>query len=242
MVCHCLLIETDDGLVLVDTGLGTEAVRSPHRWLGLGWLAVSHPRLDVAETARYQVEALGFAASDVRHILLTHLDLDHAGGLADFPQARVHVMATEFALAVSPHRPSEHRRYRGIQWAHDPRWVLHEAQGEGWFGFEGVRAIEGLGDEILMVPLAGHTTGHAGVAIRTGDGWLLHAGDAYFARAELENPSPPLPLALMHCFMESDRTARLQNLARLHELDRTQGEAIRIFCAHDPLELERFQG
>ncbi|MFD0510570.1 MBL fold metallo-hydrolase [Streptomyces aureus] len=31
---------------------------------------------------------LGYAVDDVRHIVLTHLDLDHAGGLPDFPRAR----------------------------------------------------------------------------------------------------------------------------------------------------------
>ncbi len=32
---------------------------------------------------------------------------------------------------------------------------------------------------------AGHTLGHAGVAIDTPQGWLLHAGDAYLHRDEL---------------------------------------------------------
>jgi glyoxylase-like metal-dependent hydrolase (beta-lactamase superfamily II) len=51
-------------------------------------------------------------------------------------------------------------------------------------GFEAVRDLDGLPPEILLVPLAGHTWGHSAVAIDTGDGWLLHAGDAYFFRGE----------------------------------------------------------
>ena len=42
-----------------------------------------------------------------------------------------------------------------------------------------------------MVPLPGHTLGHAGVAIDTPDGWLLNAGDAYFYRHEMD-PEPAL--------------------------------------------------
>ena len=39
---------------------------------------------------------------------------------------------------------------------------------------------------MLLVPLAGHTWGHSGVAIaEDGGGWLLHAGDAYFYRGEV---------------------------------------------------------
>ena len=36
-------------------------------------------------------DGAGFRREDVRHILVTHLDFDHAGGLPDFPDAVVHV-------------------------------------------------------------------------------------------------------------------------------------------------------
>src|SRR3954447_15217306 len=79
MVCHCLLVETDDGLLLVDTGVG------PKNTLPLPFLAITNPTLDIAETAARQVVQLGYKVDDVRHIALTHMDLDHAGGLRDFP-------------------------------------------------------------------------------------------------------------------------------------------------------------
>jgi glyoxylase-like metal-dependent hydrolase (beta-lactamase superfamily II) len=37
---------------------------------------------------------------DVRHIVLTHLDFDPAGGLGDFPHATVHMLADERDYAV----------------------------------------------------------------------------------------------------------------------------------------------
>jgi len=89
---HCLLIETERGLVLVDTGYGVQDVRHPRSRLSLTWPTVLNVRLREQETALHQIEALGFSARDVRHIVLTHLDFDHAGGLEDFPEARVHVM------------------------------------------------------------------------------------------------------------------------------------------------------
>ena len=59
------------------------------------------PRL-IEETAIYQVEKLGFSRNDVRHIILTHLHNDHAGGLRDFPHAKVHVHKLEYEAIQSP--------------------------------------------------------------------------------------------------------------------------------------------
>lgn len=84
MVCHCLLLEAPDGLLLVDTGLGLDALQAPGELLGAAFLQGARPRLDPEETALRQIERLGFSADDVRHIVLTHLDLDHAGASATF--------------------------------------------------------------------------------------------------------------------------------------------------------------
>jgi hypothetical protein len=138
MCCHCLLIEGDDGLVLVDSGLGVEDVNEPRR-LGFLFNTMVRPRLDVAETALRQVADLGFRPSDVRHIVPTHLDLDHAGGLSDFPDAAVHVFNAE--LRAASHRSSlmERNRYRKVQIDAVKTWAAVEEEGESWFGFSAVR-------------------------------------------------------------------------------------------------------
>jgi glyoxylase-like metal-dependent hydrolase (beta-lactamase superfamily II) len=157
LCCHCLLIETAQGLVLVDSGLGTDDIARPAR-LGRAFVAGIRPRLLEHETAIAQVRALGFAAADVRHIVVTHLDLDHAGGLADFPQAQVHVFDAELEAALAPDL-RERMRYQSAQWAHGPQWVRHRVEGEHWHGFEAIRAIPGLDPDLLLVPLTGHTRG-----------------------------------------------------------------------------------
>src|SRR5436309_11762311 len=101
VVCHVLLIEAPDGLVLVDTGFGTADITNPRELAG-PFKAMRRPRLDPSETALSQVRAAGFGPADVRHILMTHLDLDHAGGLPDFPQAEVHLFAPEHEAMLSP--------------------------------------------------------------------------------------------------------------------------------------------
>jgi glyoxylase-like metal-dependent hydrolase (beta-lactamase superfamily II) len=239
LVCHCLLIETDNGLVLVDSGLGTGDVTDPDATLDRGWRRLARPVLDIGETALHQVEGLGFRASDVRHVVLTHLDLDHGGGLRDFPDAQVHVLRTELEAALNARSGSERTRYPRGQWAHGPKWAPHDPQGEEWLGFQAVRDIPGLPPEILLVPLIGHTVGHTGVAVREHDRWLLHAGDAYFFHGEMRPDAPWCTpgLRLMQRRVETVRGMRLANQDRLRELVRSHGDEITVFNAHDPVQL-----
>ncbi|MEU8510603.1 MBL fold metallo-hydrolase [Kitasatospora sp. NPDC048722] len=238
---HCLLIEGADGLVLVDTGFGTDDVARPRERLGRRFLATVRPRLTPARTALHQVRALGHDPRDVRAVVLTHLDPDHAGGLGDFPQAEVHVLADELRAARAGHTFNERDRYRPAQWAHGPRWVEHrpDAATEDWYGFRAMPVLPEAGADVLLVPLAGHTRGHSGVAVRTGDRWLLHAGDAYFNHADIAPGSPrrPAGLTAFQRLMAVDNPARLHNLDRLRALQRTRSADVRIICAHDPAYL-----
>src|SRR5687767_9291164 len=95
MVCHCLLVEAPSGLILVDTGLGTDDLDQGAARLGRLFMSATAPRRGREETALARVQALGLAPEDVRHLVPTHLDLDHAGGFPDFPNAEIHVHATE---------------------------------------------------------------------------------------------------------------------------------------------------
>jgi glyoxylase-like metal-dependent hydrolase (beta-lactamase superfamily II) len=238
MVCHCLLAETNDGLVLVDTGIGLGDIASPIR-LGRKWVRQTTPRLDPAETAVRQVKALGFSPADVRHILLTHLDRDHAGGIPDFPKAKVHVHRREHDMAVANKIAAPRGRYITGQWQHGPDWAFYGEGGEDWFGFKGVRALGGREPDILMIPLPGHTLGHCGIAVRGKDKWFLHAGDAYFFHGELQpRPHMPFVLGIFQRRADMDRTTRISNRERLRSLKAAHGADVTIFNSHDPVDYE----
>ncbi len=243
LVCHCLLIEAKDGLVLVDSGMGLQDMAEPAKRLGRAFVAAMGATLDERHTAVRQVEALGHRREDVRHIVLTHLDLDHAGGLSDFPHATVHVYADELRAAQAPRGLKEKERYRSIQWAHGPKWAPHETKGETWFGFDCVRELPGLPPEVLLVPLLGHSRGHAAVAVQTKDAWRLHAGDAYFFHGEVNAaaPSCPAPLRLFQWAVQVDARARLSNQERLRDLVKAHGAQVQVFSAHDVVEFERLR-
>src|ERR1051326_5713955 len=107
---HCLLGEDGRRLVLVDTGIGLEDVQRPMERIGRELIEMAGFHFDEAETAIRQIERLGYDPADVTDIVLTHGDPDHAGGLSDFPNARVHIAAEELAAMKAGHW-----RYRAPQ-------------------------------------------------------------------------------------------------------------------------------
>jgi glyoxylase-like metal-dependent hydrolase (beta-lactamase superfamily II) len=243
-VCHCLLVETDaDGLVLVETGFGLGDIEHPRESLENDFLAFAEPVLDPEETAIRQVARLGFSPADVRHIVLTHLHRDHTGGLPDFPHAKIHLHEAEYQAVTDPsaeHHQHSLDRFMKAHHAHGPRWAPSQPGGS-WFGTDDAAKLEGLPDDILLIPLPGHTPGHSGVAVRLADHWLLHAGDAYFYHGEIE-ADPPVSHPELDFIQEDaqvDRNLRLEGLRRLRELHREHGDEVEIFSAHDPWEFQR---
>lgn len=167
------------------------------------------------------------------------LDPSQVGrGLRDFPWATVHIHGPELQTATAHNTPW---RYRPLHWAHQPAWAVYtEPSGQSWFGFEAVRNLQGLTADILIIPLAGHTTGHAGVAINTGAGWLLHAGDAYFSHRQMaSSPHCPPGVRAFQAWVDTHRGQRRRNQQRLHQLAQQHPDAIDIVCAHDPTDLRR---
>jgi glyoxylase-like metal-dependent hydrolase (beta-lactamase superfamily II) len=240
LVIHVLLVERDNGLALVDTGLGLADLENPSARLGPGFKLSAGPLLDPAETALRQVEARGFARSDVRDIFLTHMDLDHAGGLGDFPDATVHLLGKELRAAKARASLLEKERYKPAQIAHGPKWQEYEQGGDRWFGFESVRSV--LGDDIVLVPLIGHTQGHTGVAVKQPGGrWLLHCGDAYFFHGQVNQAGPACPAFLegYQRFLAMDDTSRRRNVERLRELKETE-PLVTLTSAHCPVEFDGF--
>jgi glyoxylase-like metal-dependent hydrolase (beta-lactamase superfamily II) len=243
LVSHCLLIETDaHGLVLVDTGIGVEDVRDMRR---LGASFGRAMAIDATKTqmpALPQIEALGFRRDEVRHLVPTHLDFDHAGGLPDFPHAKVHVHRTEKDAALVRATFTAKARYRQPHLTHGPAWETYDALGEPWKGMPAVRQLKGLPPEILAVPMPGHSRGHSLIAVDTGRGWLVHAGDAYFHRSVTERgDTSGMPWALrgVERFIAQDYKSVRNNHATLARL--AGHHDVTVFSAHDPVEYERLR-
>lgn len=235
LTCHCLVLETDAGLVLVDTGTTSlDAAAAARRHSPL-FLTIDRLRLDPAEAAVSRIRALGLDPERVGHVVMTHLDFDHAAGLVDLPGAAVHLSAAEAAAARLPRGAKNQGRYRPGQWGRTDRWRTYDRFERDWYGLPAT-ALQGLGEDILLVWLPGHTPGHCGVAVRRKDDWLLHAGDAVFHHRELDMPRPYMPPAARayQWFMQDSQVERRRSLRALRRLKSRHGRDVAVVCTHDP--------
>lgn len=202
----CMLVETDQGLVLVDTGPGTEDYARPH-WMLKIYRVIMELPFDPHETTINQIKQLGYLPEDVRHIVLTHMHFDHCGGLPDFPRATVHVHRREFEAFTGKMRRWTDMAYVQRHIAHVTDWELYDGGTETWYEFNAIRLP--FSPEMWLVPLHGHSWGHCGVAVKLGQGWFFNAGDA---GAVYNNESPAWLIKLVL----GPHDTHLRQFMRLH--------------------------
>lgn len=234
--CHCLLLEDQGRVALIETGIGLEDIASPQVRIGQPAIEAAGFQFHEALTAARQIERLGYRGADVTDIVLTHADPDHAGGLSDFPHAAVHISAEELASLEAGHP-----RYSPSQFVHQPRWFVHQQSLSSvrWFGMESRPLSLSLPGEVNLIPLFGHTRGHCGVAVRDAGRWLLHVGDAYYLRLELA--SDDHPVSQLATLRADDERLRQSSLAELRRLAREHADEIELFGYHDFTEFPRGQ-
>lgn len=209
--CHGLLIRSEDGIALVETGIGLQDIAEPERRIGRDAIQGAGFQFRPEMTAVHQLARQGIAPAQVTDLILTHCDPDHAGGLADFPGARVHVAAEE-----KQNLDAGNPRYGAAQFDHGPRWITYGKNDDSVLDLPARRLTTSLSGIICLVPLFGHTLGHCGVAVERDGRWLLHVGDAYYLRDELSMDEHPVnALAEARADDDSQRRQSLQNLRRL---------------------------
>lgn len=230
VVCHCLLLQDGERLALIDTGIGLRDIRNPIERLGQPLIDLAGFQFNESDTAVRRIEAAGLSPGDVGHIVLTHGDPDHAGGLADFPNAHVHVSEEEQARIAGGHW-----RYVPSQFDHGPSWKTYGPSARKWFGLT-ARPVEiGFSSEVLLIPLFGHTLGHCGVAVQQEGKWLLHVGDAYYLRVELTTDDHPV--SLLAAQRADDDAQRRASLEQLRRLVRAHSDEVDVIGYHDLSEL-----
>jgi glyoxylase-like metal-dependent hydrolase (beta-lactamase superfamily II) len=232
-IVYCLLVETSSGLVLVDTGFGTKDYSQPTAKMLFFLFYMGVPK-KIEETALHQIQELGYQPEDVKHIIQTHLHIDHAGGLGDFPWAKVHVYQDEYQAI---HNPKGFMEFAYVQshWSHGPDWVIHENTGEDWYGFDSISLLQTPEADFHLLPLPGHTRGHCGVAIGKPGKWLLHCGDAaspYYSGADLHDRDRSnyvldfIPNSIAQSIMGS-------HVPNLRRLLKDHGDHVRAISSHD---------
>ena len=181
----CLLVDTNAGTVLVDTGLGLLDYSAP-TWFTQFFRLITEMPFRVEEAAFHQVQMVGYPPEEIRHIILTHMHLDHCGGLPDFPHARVHVHRQEYEAFTSHGFDWRKAAYIPRNLAHQPEVTLYDRVDSKWYDFDAIRLP--FQPEMYFIPLFGHSRGLCGVAIQTASGWLFYVADA---GVDIENNLAP---------------------------------------------------
>jgi glyoxylase-like metal-dependent hydrolase (beta-lactamase superfamily II) len=230
-----ILIERKGDLVLFDTGLGERIneemrpLKYRHNWLFNKLIMKIDFDPDVDPVVK-QIKALGYDTMSVKHVIISHLHWDHAGGMLDFPHAEFIVSRKEFETATA--EKSHKRAYIREQFGRDGVLTIKQITtipGKGFLTF--LDSFDVFGDgSFVLVDLPGHTEGLMGLILTMPSGRrFLFGGDSFYFPENLEKLAPKSRLmkTLVHEKDEADRTiAALYKLAAMEP-------SIEMVCSHD---------
>lgn len=168
------LVTHPNGPLLVDTGETPRVAETGYFACDPGTRFVYERllRFDVPLGVGDVLRAHGVPPEEIRTVALTHLHSDHAGGLADLPNATVYASRTE--VDRPPQGAVRCRWPDGFA----PVPVDYADGAAGAFAESHALTADGA---VRLVPTPGHTHGHQSVVVTGTEGSALLAGDASFS-------------------------------------------------------------
>jgi N-acyl homoserine lactone hydrolase len=166
------LIDTDDGPVLVETGIDPDGRRDPAAAAGERTRATKLS-LRAEDDIRVRLKEIGLSPEEVRTVILSHMHWDHAGGCRFFPHATFVVQRAEYRFALYPDnsfsKPYVRRLFEGMS-----KLDLREGDGQ---------VVPG----VWVISSPGHTPGHQSVLVSLPEsGKMLLAFDAIYTWENIE--------------------------------------------------------
>jgi glyoxylase-like metal-dependent hydrolase (beta-lactamase superfamily II) len=211
------------GAILIDTGLHPSCASDVSGNMGRTGKLLYHVRMDHDQALRFQLPARGVQPSDVRVVVITHLHIDHASAVSEFPAATFVLDRREWeAASAGGARQGFYHR----QFDHAFDWRTLDYSVEPVHSFSGfARSLDLFGDgSVRLASTPGHTLGHQSVVLKTGHGEVLVVGDAAYTQRELQGDALPLIVADAHLHRRS-----LNEIARYRE----QTPAAVVIPGHD---------
>jgi len=178
---YAWMIDHPEGIIVVDTGQGRHLLgsgRSLHPYLR--WEVMF--RIEPDEELGPQLRALGVQPRDVKRVVLTHLHIDHDGGLAHFPQSDILVARRELHTARG--WAGRMRGYLPNRW---PTWfnpIPVDLAAESFGPFAASRRLTAAGD-VIAVATPGHTADHLSVLVVDEGITYVIAGDASYTEENM---------------------------------------------------------
>jgi N-acyl homoserine lactone hydrolase len=173
---YAWVIDHPEGVIVVDTGQGTHLLDSArslhpfHRWETMF-------QIEREEEVGPQLRAMGIGPRDVKRVVLTHLHIDHDGGLAHFPHSEILVSRGELQTASG--WMGRLRGYLPNRW---PSWFNPaplDLTPESFGPFAASRRLTGAGD-VVAVSTPGHTANHVSVIVQDQEITYVLAGDVSY--------------------------------------------------------------
>lgn len=211
--CPSFLIEHPKGLVLFDTGCNPKVIDDP---IGYWGPVAEHLPLKWSknETLDKQVEAVGYKPDDIKYVIVSHMHLDHAGGMAHFPKAKFLVGANELRYS---YWPDPDRRWAFILDDYLP------TRNFDWLELN--RDFDLFGDGSLTFLLTpGHTPGESSLLVHLPNQSFLLVGDTTHLRDALETEAT-MPI-------DTDPIEATRSIQRIKAIRDMNGATL--WITHDP--------
>lgn len=200
------LLKTDEGNLLFDTGF------SPTILAQLAAMTIEvGAEIREEDSIVHRLAEIGLRTQDVHKVILSHLHIDHVGGLQYFPNAEIIVQKDEYSYAFYPHSFSQLAYVRPDFDFPDFNWRLVD------------------GDQVILPGVAviltnGHTPGHQSLLVQLPQsGTLILAGDSSDLMENIEQEVIP--------GIVWSSTLALHSIKRLKALAEITGG--RVFPNHD---------
>lgn len=215
-----VLLQTDGGWVLLDTGFNTALIRDPHLRRRYYPSVEYQPILPgLGEPIEESLADIGIDVDDIRVVAVSHLHTDHAGGLKLFAgKVPVHAQRREVEYGLANHpEPERHAIFR-VDFD-DPSidWQLADGEAD-------------IAPGITAVPTYGHTPGHQSFVVEldesVGGGGYVFAFDAADLTENIEHE-----LAIGG-FIDVDPADTVEPIRRLKRLAEEKGYPL--IPGHDP--------
>ncbi len=215
------LVETPDGLILLDTGISRRALDNPD-FLTACYGADRHPTAPAGEPLEVALAELGFSVADISLAAVSHLHLDHTGGIPLLAAAGVPVAIQRDELEYGRQRAANGTEAEVAFHRHD----YVEVDDIQWILLDG--ATE-LAPGVEAIPTPGHTPGHQSYGVHlpaTGD-WIFAADAADLA----ENLHEHRPCG--SCAEDTDTPLAQESVEHLIAL--ADERDARLIPGHDPI-------
>ncbi len=214
LALRCLLVEHDDGLVLIDTGLGN---KEDEKFRGI--YGVENAGADGRTLLEDALGELGLGPRDIRWVINTHLHFDHAGGNTWRDPAGKVAPAFPVARYVVQRRELDFARHTNERTA--ASYLPHNFEGVVFTLLDGeAEPLPG----IRCLPTPGHVPFHQSVLLESG-------GDRACFLADLVPTSAHLPLPWIMGY-DVEPLVTLESRRRLYQ--RAEGEGWLMVFQHDP--------